>query len=285
MKYKFLFLPVILFLFLNCGVNRQTAKNHNMDLPNMVQISADLFCDRTEVSNIDWREYVHWNKRIFGLNSREYLESFPDTLVWLGIDSSLVDLVTKYYRAKEYDEYPVVGISQNQAKQYSKWRSDRVFEMILIKYYGYKVIKNQNRENYFSIDRFLENSLDSFPYTKEVMYIPDFHLPDISERKLILNYLYDNNKSNSENIHYSGLDSKKIEKYGMVIRKSISKSKSKKIVDLQGNVSEWSEIDSLSFGGSWINTIEEITTKDEYYQSLPSAWTGFRNVGKWIKVN
>ena len=55
----------------------------------------------------------------------------PDTLVWrtkLGYNETMVN---QYLRHPAYSEYPVVGVSWIQAVEFSKWRTDRVNELIL----------------------------------------------------------------------------------------------------------------------------------------------------------
>ena len=56
----------------------------------------------------------------------------PDTLVWrnaLGFNEVLAE---SYLRHPSYSDYPVVGVSWNQANDYCKWRTDRVNEKILM---------------------------------------------------------------------------------------------------------------------------------------------------------
>jgi len=56
----------------------------------------------------------------------------PDTLVWREELSFNEPFVETYFRHPAYDDYPVVGVSWLQARDYSNWRTDRVNEMLLI---------------------------------------------------------------------------------------------------------------------------------------------------------
>ncbi len=60
-----------------------------------------------------------------GVFQREYLNIYPDTLVWVrDFTYSMNDPMTKkYFWHPAYDDYPVVGISWPQAKAFSVWRS------------------------------------------------------------------------------------------------------------------------------------------------------------------
>ena len=93
---------------------------------------ASFYMDETEVSNQDYREYTHWLGRMFAGNKPKLNSALPDTTVWredLGFNEPYVE---NYFRHPAYSEYPVVGVSWEQANAYCAWRTDRVNEQILI---------------------------------------------------------------------------------------------------------------------------------------------------------
>jgi gliding motility-associated lipoprotein GldJ len=97
-----------------------------------------FYMDETEVSNLDWMEYLYWikdpaNNRIKADRDSLYYEALPDTLVWRRPLSYNEPWVTNYLRHPAYQDYPVVGVTWLQAKEYCKWRSDRVNEDMLRK--------------------------------------------------------------------------------------------------------------------------------------------------------
>ena len=94
--------------------------------PGTVQINDTLFADETEISNFSWQEYEFWNASIYGKNSKEHLATLPDTLVWREKNSHNEPYVQYYYRHPAYKEFPVVGISYEQAVAFCKWRTERV---------------------------------------------------------------------------------------------------------------------------------------------------------------
>ncbi|SFB81397.1 gliding motility-associated lipoprotein GldJ/gliding motility-associated lipoprotein GldJ,TIGR03530 [Parapedobacter composti] len=92
---------------------------------------ASFYMDETEVSNADWLEYLHWIRQNFPDDDEFYYRALPDTLVWrqpLSYNEPYVDL---YLRHPAYQDYPVVGVTWEQANDYCIWRTDRVNEHIL----------------------------------------------------------------------------------------------------------------------------------------------------------
>jgi formylglycine-generating enzyme len=92
-----------------------------------------FYMDETEVSNIDYREYLFWLQRVYGQSYPEVIrKALPDTLVWRDELAFNEPYVETYFRHPSYDDYPVVGINWVQANDFCKWRTDRVNEMVLI---------------------------------------------------------------------------------------------------------------------------------------------------------
>lgn len=94
-----------------------------------------FYMDETEVTNLMYLEYLDWTKRVFPPSNENYRRIYegalPDTLVWrnrLGFNEVMTN---NYLRHPAYAEYPVVGVSWIQAVEFSKWRTDRVNELIL----------------------------------------------------------------------------------------------------------------------------------------------------------
>ena len=101
-----------------------------------VQVSG-FFMDETEVTNIMYTEYLFWLKTVFPPEDENYKNIYtgaiPDTLVWrnrLGYNETMTN---NYLRHPAYAEYPVVGVNWIQATEFSKWRTDRVNEAILVR--------------------------------------------------------------------------------------------------------------------------------------------------------
>ncbi len=92
---------------------------------------ASFYMDETEVANVDWLEYLYWIRRTFPDDQEYYYNALPDSLVWRRPLSYNEPYVNNYLRHPAFQDYPVVGISWEQANAYSEWRTDRVNENIL----------------------------------------------------------------------------------------------------------------------------------------------------------
>lgn len=119
-----------------------TYENHN--IPRRVSISS-FYMDETEISNFHWCEYMYWVRRTFTNFPMIHKRSLPDTLSWrekLGFNEKYVEY---YLRHPAYRDYPVVGVSWQQASEFCKWRTDRVNEFILIR--EGIMLSNPNQQN------------------------------------------------------------------------------------------------------------------------------------------
>ncbi|MGB4774130.1 MAG: SUMF1/EgtB/PvdO family nonheme iron enzyme [Daejeonella sp.] len=92
---------------------------------------ASFYMDETEVSNVDWLEYLYWIRTKFPEDREYYYNALPDTLVWRRPLSYNEPYVNNYLRHPAYQDYPVVGVTWEQANEYCEWRTDRVNEEIL----------------------------------------------------------------------------------------------------------------------------------------------------------
>lgn len=105
------------------------------NIPRRVSVPS-FYIDRTEVANIHYREYIHWLNRVFDptdpVNVPILERALPDTLVWRSELSYNEPMVEYYFRHPGFNEYPVVGVTWQQAKDFCLWRSDRVNEGLLV---------------------------------------------------------------------------------------------------------------------------------------------------------
>ncbi len=102
------------------------------NVPRRVTV-ASFYMDQTEITNVNYREYLYWLDRVFGVNNRQvWSNALPDTLVWRDPMAFNEPYVEYYFRHPSFNEYPVVGVNWLQANDYSLWRTDRVNEQILV---------------------------------------------------------------------------------------------------------------------------------------------------------
>ncbi len=103
------------------------------NIPKKVSVSS-FYMDETEISNVNYREYIFWLERVFGTDFPEIVaKALPDTLVWRDRLAFNEPLVEYYFRHPSYQDYPVVGVNWLQANDFCLWRTDRVNEEILIR--------------------------------------------------------------------------------------------------------------------------------------------------------
>lgn len=125
------------------------------------QTVASFYLDETEVTNADYMEYVFWINRMYGQSYPEvYKKALPDTLVWrdkLGYNEPYVD---GYLRHPAFRNYPVVGVSWQQATDYCAWRSDRVNERILIDAGILEEDMEQMDDNVFTTQGYLQGQYE-----------------------------------------------------------------------------------------------------------------------------
>ncbi|MDO8998593.1 MAG: SUMF1/EgtB/PvdO family nonheme iron enzyme [Bacteroidota bacterium] len=237
-----------------------TIKNKSFIPPGTAQITETFFADETEISNFSWQEYEFWIKNKYGSLSQEHISALPDTLVWREKTTTNEPYVKYYYRHLAYRDYPVVGISHEQAIAFCKWRTERVKE--------YWYIKNK----------------------KEITL--EYRLPTKEEWELISNhgkeFFLNGGKNKKGEVMFNhrwmtdSIWKKYFEehnKYPDVTAPTYSFWKNNfGLYNTFGNVAEMINEKGVSKGGSWRNLLEECRAGKEISYTEPTAWLGFRCV-------
>jgi formylglycine-generating enzyme required for sulfatase activity len=225
--------------------------------PGTVQINDTLFADETEITNFAWQEYELWTKAIYGTNSKEHIASLPDTLVWRAQLSNNEPYVQYYYRHPAYREYPVIGISYEQAIAYCKWRTERVKNYLTIK----NDFKNQNFEyrlpSKVEWERLAETSstfLSNNGKNEKGIYLLN-----------CVNPLPNGDCMTKENADVTAPV------------KSYNKNQIG-LYNILGNVAEMVQEKGISKGGGWKNSLEQCRVGFDAEYTKPNAWLGFRCV-------
>lgn len=95
---------------------------------------SSFLMDQYEIRNIDWREYTNWMNVVFAKTAPELVEKAqPNVKIWREELAYNEPYLQNYFTHPSFDQYPVVGITWEQAMDYCAWRTDRVNEMALIK--------------------------------------------------------------------------------------------------------------------------------------------------------
>lgn len=133
-------------------------EHHN--IPRRITVSS-FYMDETEVTNVDYREYLYWLGRVFGNDYNEIVKAAePDQNVWRDQLAYNEPYVEYYFEHPAYNDYPVVGVSWVQAMDYCEWRTDRVNEMILIREGILELNPNQVNDDNFNTNSYLQGQYE-----------------------------------------------------------------------------------------------------------------------------
>jgi formylglycine-generating enzyme required for sulfatase activity len=226
--------------------------------PGTVQINDTLFADETEITNFSWQEYEYWNKAIYGVNSKEHLATLPDTLVWREKNSYNEPYVQYYYRHPAYKEFPVVGVSYEQAVAFCKWRTERVKMFLTRK----KDFKNHN----------FEYRLPSKEEWEQLAYSSSsvlFNNGKDEKGMRRLNCVHMDTFVVKGKAHHSSDVTAPVYSYW---KNFIG------LYNMLGNVAEMVNEKGISKGGGWRNNLEECRVGKDAGYTKPTAWLGFRCV-------
>ncbi|MFV0506109.1 MAG: SUMF1/EgtB/PvdO family nonheme iron enzyme [Bacteroidales bacterium] len=123
------------------------------NMPRRVSVNS-FYMDETEVRNIDYKEYMYWINRVYPEDRAYYEKVRPDSLVWRSELAYNEPYVQNYFTHPAYAEYPVVGVSWEQAVEYCKWRTDRVNEHMLAKEGVIEMSGEQSGESSFTTEAY-----------------------------------------------------------------------------------------------------------------------------------
>lgn len=230
-------------------------------LPGTIFLRDSLWLDRYEISNADWREYIAWTAREYGIGSAEYRASMPDSAFWFTrSDLSSEPLHESYFREPKYNEYPVTGISYEQAVAYCQWRTERVKEAVCM------------------------TPSEKAGMPKDFTY----RLPTSAEWEYAASAGFDPEKSpyGFENIRTRSKQYKMVTKetppplahheYSFGFPGKTVAPNRYGFYDLIGNAAEMVAERGIAKGGSYAHKLEECRVKTGIRYDQPMPWLGFR---------
>ena len=116
------------------GMNTEENEMRQWNNPYRRVTVSSFRIDKYEVSNKKYRDYTHWLEKLGKGYEGLVKDALPDTTVWREDLAYNEPMVEGYFRAKAFNDYPVVGVSWVQANNYCRWRTDRANEPILFSY-------------------------------------------------------------------------------------------------------------------------------------------------------
>lgn len=90
---------------------------------------ASFYMDETEVTNVDYKEFLFNMAKRDGVSADSIQKLEPNEKVWDGTMSYNDVYATYYFRYPGFNFYPVAGVSWTQANAYSEWRTVYVNEL------------------------------------------------------------------------------------------------------------------------------------------------------------
>ncbi len=270
---RVIYLTLLLFVLLSFNKKQEF---------NLVKTKSGLLVDKTEITNLNWKEYLSWIEKKHGEKSPEYQQALPDTLVWRENNGNSEPYVEYYFRHPAYAAYPIVGISYNQALAYCKWRSDRVNEKIYIQnnkiatnelplknipvVYTFRLPSKQEWLSFSDVDidkkfqkRIIKKHPNRYSIISEKMVFGNF----------ITNLIDDANKTgtlkNNADIT-TAVGSYYPNIYG--------------IYNTFGNIAEMTDKKGVAMGGHWKENLDNFKIEKEYNYTKPTCWLGFRCVAE-----
>ena len=283
-----------LFIF-SCRTRDYTIANIG-NPPGTIKIANNLYFDKTEMANIYYLEFMNWIKNIYGASSTEYLNIVPKSNVWSKLNGDYINLDTFYLNHPAYWYYPVVGISFEQAKIYSKWRSDRVMEYLLIKN---KIIPVRplldHKDSIFTIEKYFTGQYYGIKPSAHFLIYPFYSLPDstiyykaaiigdsinkknykscrekfCADELLIDCNCLENRKDVNDSRPYG--PSPTMETRCVFCRKEL-------ITHLKGNLREMTNIRGLFYGSSFYDSCNIRNNTCRLDTNLINSYSGFRNI-------
>ena len=181
-KSALLFLT-LLFL-LSCRTSKLTTEINISKLgnpPGTIEIADNLYLDQTDIRNVDYLEFLYWTKVLYGQDSYEYTSIYPDTSFWRQLNKSYTSLDSNYLTHPTFRHNCVLGVSNQQARKYSKWRSDRVMEFILIRYGILEYKTPKKGDSPFTIEKYFKGEYGNVKPSPNIPYYPEYKLLDTLE--------------------------------------------------------------------------------------------------------
>lgn len=219
-------------------------------IKNFVRVKDNLYVSKYETTNLDYRNFLSDLKEN-GTNEL-YLKCLPDSLVWDEQNKSNEPFVKYYFRFPSYNNYPVVGISYESAKEYCNWLTDKYNEEPKRKFR--KVIFTLLSKNDWIFAANNGNNNKEYTWGNEL----------------------EQNKKSRNLCNYRDLEKIIIAREAITSPAKSFTPNSLGIYNMCGNVAEMVEEKGIAKGGSYKDDANGVKISSEKIYTKPTSDIGFR---------
>ncbi|MCH2199899.1 MAG: SUMF1/EgtB/PvdO family nonheme iron enzyme [Flavobacteriales bacterium] len=285
-------------LFFGCvfsnPLSRRDPDLTKVNPPGTLEVSPGFYVDDCEITNFYWLEYLVYQKRVHGKESELYRSCLPDTSVWQ-VHDDFKSFGYRYLRHPAYRDFPVVGISIEQAKQYAKWRSDRVMEVLLIRNKKIELHVDALRDSMFTIERYFSGNYRDYEPEQSITHYLEYRIPSKEEFERVIPVADSLHQSNYKPIQdepesqlfyncFCGISVKDSVIKDFPIIKGTPSGRKPLIANLDCNVREMTNQEGSFFGSSCIDSCGTPSYQFRQDSNMVNCYTGFRCVAEWKPI-
>jgi formylglycine-generating enzyme required for sulfatase activity len=239
------------------------------------KVKPDLFVCKYEVSNLEYRGFLD---ALLNSNQLElYKKSLPDSLAWVENNDLGRPLAIYYFRHQAYNNYPVVGITYENALEYCQWLTTNYnsVEKRPLKKVVFQLLTKAD----WMFAASAGDSTRTFPWGSG--FIQNNRKQDLCNyRHAMLEY----DSSTKKYVELKTLQSENLSKEGkFTTTVNAYFPNTFGLYNMSGNVAEMVEERGIAKGGSFIDLPYQVMIKSERNYAKTSADIGFRVSMKILK--
>jgi len=226
---------------------------------------AGFFMHQTEVSNLDYREFLQDVKKIGDNTLLEKVDFIQN-------DSDQKSIYKTYHNHPAFNDYPVFNISHFAAKEYCKWLETKLSKEYEINVNDIQVRLPSRAEWTYAA----KGGRDLAPYPWEGYYTRN------ANGKVLANFNSDigthNITLNQETGEYEIVNDPAEDVNKMAAPVKTYYPNEYGLFNMSGNASEMVNEEGIAMGGSWMSTGYDIRVTSEYKYTKANAQVGFRPI-------
>ena len=163
----------------------------------VVKIDKNVYCRKYEDRILDYERYLKNIIQLYGINSMEYKNAFPDSILWKNENIQALNNVLnvaqlkdslKIIRAFEKSFALLDTLTKTQLDNYLKYKSDEEFKAYLIENEYIKNLYMHNNPPIFTKEAYYTGKLDSICLKEKFMYYPVVSVPTEHQKQVANSY-------------------------------------------------------------------------------------------------